>query len=292
MTIFAKALMRRFALPAFMLCAHACFAQPGTVQSATQCGEVITVNTHNGSTTRYSLASAPAASSTPTAVVLLAGGAGYLNLDDKGCARLLRGNWLVRSAPLFRNAGFFTAIVDAPSTHHGEDGLAGFRVDAQHAEDLGKVIADVRARTKGTVWLVSTSRGAISAANAVSRLTGAFAPDGVVFSSPVTSGQAGARKPWVAHSVFDLKLEAVTIPVLAVGHAADRCVRSPAIRMADITARTSSAREQVMTVTGGPGNSPQESSIDACEGRSPHGFIGQESDVVSGIARFIAGGSY
>ncbi len=51
-------------------------------------------------------------------------------------------------------------------------------MSAQHAEDIGKVIADVRERTKLPVWLVGTSRGAISAANAASRLTGPPRPTG------------------------------------------------------------------------------------------------------------------
>jgi hypothetical protein len=33
-------------------------------------------------------------------------------------------------------------------------------------------------------------------------------------------------------------------------------------------------------------------SIEACEGGAPHGFIGQEAEVASGIARFIHGGKY
>jgi hypothetical protein len=72
----------------------------------------------------------------------------------------------VRSLPLFREAGIFTALVDAPSDYPGEEGLAGFRDTTRHAEDLGKVIADARAGTKAQVWVVGTSRGTISAANA------------------------------------------------------------------------------------------------------------------------------
>ena len=266
-------------------------AQPGT--TSVHCGEVITVDTHDGSTTRYSLASPTHTSSQSKAIVLvlLVGGNGYLNLDDAGCPRSLRGNSLVRSIAHFRAAGFFTALVDAPSTHHGVDGLEGFRTQAQHADDLGKIIADIQARTKAIVWLAGTSRGAISAVNAASRLTGAAAPAGVVLTSPVTAGQTGARKSWVAQSVFDLKLEAINVPLLAVGHAADGCIRSPANLIPNIIGRTSSAREQTVTVTGGPG-SAGVSAIEACEGRSPHGFIGQEAEVAAGIARFVLGGKY
>jgi hypothetical protein len=63
--------------------------------------------------------------------------------------------------------------------------------------------------------------------------------------------------------------------------------------MESITAATKGAREQVVTVTGGPGGGGRiQAGIDACVGRSPHGFIEQEAEVAAGIARFIRGGKY
>jgi hypothetical protein len=219
------------------------------------CGEVVTLETHDRTTTRYALAHPQAASQKGPriALVLLAGGTGHLDLDGKGCPRALTGNSLVRSLPLFHEAGFTTALVDAPSNHFGGDGLGGFRIAVKHAEDIGKVIADLRTRTKGAVWIIGTSRGAISAVNAASRLSGASAPDGLVLTSALMSGFHGGRRAWTAHSVFDQPLEAIKVPVLVVGHEHDQCPRSPARMMPDITARTSGAREQVVTVTGGPG---------------------------------------
>ena len=259
----------------------------------TGCGEVITLETHGGTTTRYALASPPGepAPSGRIALVLLPGGGGHLDLDDKGCPRALKGNSLVRSLPHFHGAGFVSALVDAPSDHYGDDGLAGFRTSAEHAEDLGKVVADVRRRIGSPVWLVGTSRGAISAANAAARLSGPSAPDGLVLTSAVMSGSRGGQKTWVAQTVFDLPLEAIRVPVVVVGHAADTCIRSPADLMGNITARTNGAREQVVTVTGGPGR-PGPASVSACEGRAPHGFVEQEAEVAAGIARFIRGGKY
>lgn len=257
------------------------------------CGEVIGIETHDGTTTRYSITHPKniPADAQRVALVLLVGGGGFLNLDERGCARALTGNSLVRSIPHFLDAGFVAVLVDAPSDHFGGDGLAGFRTEARHAEDLGKVIADVRARTKAAIWLVGTSRGSISAANAAARLPGAFAPDGVVLTSALMSGQVGARKPWVADTVFDLPLESIRIPLLVVGHSADSCVRSPATLMGRIVDRTKSPRQQVVTVEGG-GGGLGKGGIEACEGRSPHGFITQEAEVVAGIARFIRGGRF
>ena len=178
--------------------------------------------------------------------MLLVGGGGNLALDDKGCPRSLTRNSLMRMLPLFHESGFVTALVDAPSDFPGDDGLAGFRIAPQHADDLGKVIVDVRTRTNGSVWVVGHSRGTISAANAAARLSGPSAPDGVVLMSAMMSGDARARKAWVAQTVFDLRLEAIKMPVLVIGHAADNCVRSPAALMGNITAKTQGVRQQVV----------------------------------------------
>ena len=267
----------------------------GGARALSVCGAVVTLQTHGGTTMRYSFAppqQEPGAA-VPITLVLLVGGGGALDLDDKGCARALTGNSLVRMLPQFHAAGFVTALVDAPSDHPGEDGLGGFRLAPEHAEDIGKVIADVRARTKGPVWLVGTSRGTISSVNAAARLAGASAPDGIVLTSALMSGASGMRKAWVADTVFDVRLEDIRVPVLVVGHAADQCVRSPAQLSAGITGRTNGSREQVVALTGGPGAAMNFApGIDACIGHAPHGFVGQEAEMVAGIARFIRGGRF
>jgi hypothetical protein len=224
------------------------------------CGEVVTIETHGRTKTRYAFAHPQGGQ---FVLVLLAGGGGHLDLDGKGCPRALTGNFLVRSLAHFHREGFATALVDAPSDHPGDDGLKGFRISPQHADDLGKVIADLRKRTDLPVWVVGTSRGTISAANAATRLTASAAPDGVVLTSA---------------------------PILVIGHAADRCPRTPPGLMAGVTTKSNGARKQVVTVTGGPGGT--QAGLDACQGQTPHGFLGQEAAVVAGIARFIRGGSY
>ena len=258
------------------------------------CGDVVALGMRGKTTIAYSLAlpTPPAAQGNGAALVLLAGGPGFVDLDAKGCPRKLKGNSLIRSRELFHKAGFATALVDAPSNYRGEDGLGGYRLSLQHAEDLGKVIADVRERTKLPVWLVGTSRGAISAANGASRLKGAQAPDGLILTSPVTSGRTGGQKAWVAQTVFGAQLGAIQMPVLVVAHAADTCIRTPPKLIGQITARTNSAREQTVTVTGGSGRRGGAVSVEACKGETPHGFIGQEAEVAAGMARFVRGGRY
>lgn len=252
------------------------------------CGQVVSLATHQQTRTRYSLVMPPThgALGAPVTLALLVGGSGHLDLDEQGCPRLLRGNSLVRALPLFEAAGFGTALIDAPSDHHQEDGLAGFRSAAAHAQDLGQVMANLRQRTAASVWLIGTSRGAISATNAASRLSGASAPDGLVLTSALMAAPSRAQKAWVMQSIFDLDLAAIRMPLLFLGHALDSCPRSPADRMQEAAARTQSARRQVVTMQGGPGSAGL-TDLQACEGRSPHGFIDQEAEMVGHIIQFI-----
>ena len=265
------------------------FAAPRAAVAQAACGEVVTLSTHDGTSAKYSLAGV--SEKATIALVLLPGGDGFLKLDDAGCPRKLKGNSLIRKRPLFHAAGFATALVDTPDDYQGRQGLGGFRIEADHAEDIGKVIADVRRRTRLPVWLAGTSRGAISAANAAFRLKGEQAPDGLVLTSPVTSGFEGGRKAWVAQTVFTTDLDDIEMPVLVVVHGADQCVRTPARLGPKIIEKTNGSREQAVTVTGGPG-CDGGTGVEACKGRSPHGFIGQEEDVAAGIARFVRGGKY
>jgi hypothetical protein len=249
--------------------------------AALACGELVTLQTRDGTTTRFALSIPQNAQGT---LLLLAGGGGHLDLDARGCAQKLKGNSLVRSQALFQRDGFATALVDAPSDHHGEDGLGGFRAQRPHAEDLGKVIAGIRARVKGPVWVVGTSRGAISAANAASRVK---AIDGVILTSPVTVGTARGRKSWTAQTVFDSRIEDIRVPLLVVSHSADGCFRSPPAGARAIAERYRGPRSQVAVVSGAASGKG-----DACEGRSPHGFNGVEAEVAAGIARFARGENF
>jgi hypothetical protein len=297
----------RRSVPLLSLCAAlllaapvgSCLAQPTAAPAANACGAVVTIATHDRSTTRYALAQKEGAqkagapgSGARVALVLLVGGGGDLALDDQGCPHALTRNSLIRMRPFFHDAGFVTVLVDAPSDLRGEDGLAGFRTARLHAEDLGKVIADVRARMSGPVWLVGHSRGTISAANAAARLTGPAAPDGLVLLSAMMVGEVSKRKPFVVQTVFDPPLAAIAVPVLVIGHQADNCVRSPARMMGDITARTHSPRQQTVAVTGGPIAPGRAPNIGDCGIGEPHDYVAQEGELAAGIIQFVSGGRY
>lgn len=252
------------------------------------CGELRSIDAEAGRL-RYALNGPEGGAS--AVLVLLVGGNGWLDLDEAGCPRRLKGNTLVRSLPAFHAEGLATALVDAPEGWHGDDGLAGERTTERHARDLGRVIAELHERTGAAVWVVGTSRGSLSAANAASRLEGRQAPEGVVLSSIVSAGSQSRRKPWAAQTVFDLPLEGLRVPALLIAQAEDGCSASPPSALPRIADRLgAAARREAVVVTGGPGRPAP--GVDACEGRSPHGFLGQEAEVAAGIARFVRGGRY
>ena len=113
----------------------------------------------------------------------------------------------------------------------------------------------------------------------------------MVLTSPVTSGYVGGRKAWVEQTVFSTALDAIVVPLLVVAHADDTCIRTPPDLAGTIADKTGSARKQTVIVTGGAGPTGA-GGVEACQGRSPHGFDGQHAEVADGIARFIGGGRY
>lgn len=250
--------------------------------AAADCGRLERLVGHEGQVLPFAV-SPPATPGKGISLVLLAGGHGHVALDESGCPTPLKGNSLVRARPLLQARGYEVVTLDAPPDRQGEDGLAGFRSEPAHAEDIGRVVQWLRAHGAREVWLLGTSRGSISAVNAGARLSGEAAPDGLVISSVLSAGVAVARKPWAAHTVFDLPMERIRQPVLVLGHTDDTCPRSPPAKQDRVVQRLgAAARAQAISGGRGPVQGP-----DACEGRSPHGFWGQDAELVEATLSFI-----
>jgi pimeloyl-ACP methyl ester carboxylesterase len=206
-------------------------------------------------------------------VVLFAGGHGALGL---GSGRLgLGGNFLVRNRRRFAGHGLLVAVIDTPSDR--PRGLDGFRTTAAHAEDVRAVVAALRQDAAVPVWLVGTSMGTVSAANAAARLSPDGA-DGLVLTSSVT--RQGRERP---ESMGDVRLKDVRIPTLIVHHRDDGC---PATPFADTPALlrdfAQAPRRELLAFDGGepPRSGP-------CEAHSAHGYLGLDAQVVAAIAAWI-----
>jgi len=256
-------MLRTLAVPALL-------AAIGTASAE----DIVILPTREGVTQSFLLSSPPADKARAVAI-LFAGGAGQVNLERESARVLLdRGNFLVRSRRLFAGHGIAAAVVDAPSDQpRGMDDE--FRLGSSHADDTGRVVADLKTRFPGVpVFLVGTSRGAVSAASAGRRLgrgvDGVVLTASVFLASPRQSGLSG----------FDFS--ALAVPLLLVHHVDDGCEYSPhhaAKRLAD--------RYPLISVSGGP---PAQSK--PCEAMSPHGFLGREADTVDAIAKWMLKQSY
>lgn len=114
----------------------------------------------------------------------------------------------MRSRTLSAERGFLAAVVDVPSDRV-PDGLTGFRSSGAHAQDIAGVIAFLKQRADVPVWLVGTSMGTVSAANAAARVPNGV--DGLVLTSSVTRPSRRERE-----SLKDVNLRDIALPSLFV----------------------------------------------------------------------------
>jgi alpha/beta superfamily hydrolase len=188
---------------------------------------------------------------------------------SSGSLMTVRNNFLVRVAGEFAAAGITAAVADVPSDQRG--GVDDtFRASQAEAADIAAIAAFLRARVAAPVWLVGTSRGSISAANAAARL-GPPGISGLVLTSSVWNG--GMRQ---------VALSTIRIPTLIVHNRNDSCPASPFHGAAPaLTALTAAPAKELIAV-----QSSSESG-NPCEGKSPHGYFGIETQVVGLIAGWI-----
>ncbi len=208
-------------------------------------------------------------------VILFAGGNGQLGVAKWATGGRGSGNFLVRSRALFAERGFLATVVDAPSDR-AADGLTGFRSTEAHAQDIAAVIAFVKQRAGVPVWLVGTSMGTVSAANAAARIPQGV--DGLVLTSSVTRASRSERE-----SLRDVNLKVIALPTLFVHNKDDACRVTPyGYITGTMRQLTRAPKVELLTFEGG--DTPRS---DPCEAMSYHGYLGLESAVVEAIAKWI-----
>jgi len=209
-------------------------------------------------------------------VVLFAGGSGYLGMKERGKFTSKKHDFLVRSRQRFLDAGFAVAMFDSPSDHSGSRGMwGGFRTSFEHAQDIIRVANYLRLRVNAPVWLIGTSRGTVSVANAAIHATDQL--DGIVLTSCISKqSKSGEALP-------ELALDKIRVPVMLAAHTDDKCSVTPA-------EGTCTVREQL---TGAPDvfteyfSGGKDAKLNECAGLSAHGFYGIEEQVVDSISGFI-----
>jgi len=202
-------------------------------------------------------------------VILLAGGNGVLDLGDDGRMGGMAQNHLVRTRQAYVRAGYAIFVPDLAADLTGTQ---LYRFGAPHATDLAAVVAAARA-VGGPVFVIGTSRGAVSAVALFAKQSGAL-PDGLVISSGTLLDHG--RMPGAA-SVGNLG--SIRVPVLLLRHDSDGCNSTPPGDADRFKAQLSAARSvEIVSFSGG---GPQQGRADPCGPHHYHGFLGIEDQVVA-----------
>lgn len=274
MTIMMRLTVRLGALALFVA---------GLVAPAAQASTVEEVESRPGQKIRL-LVDKP--SGEPVAsLIILTGSHGNLNVGPDGKIGWPGGaaTPLVRTRADYAAQGIYTVTADiAPDLKKGLTSVDGFRWSDPHASDIGAIVKSLRALGKPVI-VAGSSRGAISAFNAASRLTGDAAPDAVISVSGmlvhVREGQ-----PSVQRQVKNLVV--VRQPVLLVGSENDQCVVTPPYSAPRFKPLLTAAKKvDVVMLKNG-----RQGSGDACEGNSYHGLLGLDNELVSTIVGWVKGG--
>ncbi len=250
---------------------------------------------------------------TPKAVVVLIGGGdldmGLAQDTAQGAGIPLEtggGNFVIRTAQIFAEAGYMTIAIDKPSDLPPsgtncdtspaacDEAADRYRVSVNHAVDILKILKHYNTRNL-PVFLAGTSRGAISsvAANLIAT--------GISLSSPVTNNSNDPAQYYVGDSaVPNLAASSVQRPSHVLWNTQDLCAVSPPTgtpssqSIATDLGASSSALSGGVEVTASPTdpNDPSylpASSIGPCQPYDYHGFFGIDNTAVDAIAAWLDG---
>ncbi|MFM0210244.1 hypothetical protein PQQ96_22845 [Paraburkholderia sediminicola] len=213
------------------------------------------------------------ANAPPWVIVLFAGDDGVVALDEAG-PTTMKGNFLVRTAGYWTSAGDASAIVDAPSDQSSGMNDA-FRLSEAHAQDIHVVVAALRQSFPAAkIALVGTSRGTISVGNVLHREP--RLADAYVLTSPVTIGTRGES------GLSGMHWDVGATPVLVVSNENDGCRVSP------FSAARTLAEDNRFQFLAVSSSERGRVRADECGAKSPHGFLGIETQVLSTISQWLA----
>ena len=222
------------------------------------------------------LVQSPSKSKPVAIVVLFAGGEGILNIKKTPFGSTIGNaeNFVIRSRALFLANGLMTVAIDGPTDVPGD--LYGFRGSENHAKDVQAVITYLRNKYTLPVWLVGTSRGTNSVANAAVRLQGPKGPDGIVLTATITGDSNRGD------NVLLYDLSRIRIPVVIAHHRKDACRNTLPSEVDDLEAALKNAKIlATLWYEGGTSSGPD------CETHAYHGFNKIEATVITDIANTI-----
>jgi hypothetical protein len=240
----------------------------------------------------------PSNNNAPKGVVVLIGG-GDLNMKFSGntatgvAGGTGGGNFVVRTAQLFADAGYLTIAINKPSDQPPAGSIDStrdadqYRISVKHAVDILKVLKHFNTQNL-PVFLAGTSRSAISAVAANLIATG------VSLSSAVTINTDNSSHLYVGDpSVANLQTSFVQRPVHVLWNTSDNCsVTTPTDSQDLYTSLSGTTTATYNTVTGGvrvtqPGNGLTSADIGDCQAFDYHGYFGMETTAVGYITGWL-----
>ena len=217
------------------------------------------------------------------AVVLLAGGLGRLDITKSGSITYLKANQVVRTRKRYATHGLTTVVPDIAADFKvgAADAVAGYRATKEFAQDIGGVIAYLRALTGKPVLVMGTSRGSLSVSNAVSKLAGVTRPDGAVMSSALLSPAIPGLN---VRSIVGDDPKLLAIPMLVVINIHDTCSVTLPSELKPFAAWYAGNGKKLGTASLNPNIWVD---ADPCEARTPHGFWGWDPIVSLNLSNWM-----
>lgn len=266
-TCFADRLWKPLLKFAVSVCAFACTV---TAALPAYSGELLQVPVRESQTQAVFIdkpAGAP-----PWVILLFAGDQGAVGLSEAG-PKAMQANFLIRTAGYWTSAGDASVIVDAPSDQSSGMNDA-FRLSDAHAQDLHVVVAALRQRFPAAkIALVGTSRGTISVGNLLKREP--QLADAYVLTSPVTIASRGES------GLSGMHWNVGATPVLVVSNENDGCRVSP------FNAARALAEDNKLQFLAVSSNERGGARANECGAKSPHGFLGIETQVLTAVSRWL-----
>lgn len=213
-------------------------------------------------------------------VVLLAGGHGNLDIRKDGSIGWGKVNQLVRTRLAYRDRGFAVIVPDiAGDLKVGAGARHEYRWSSDHARDLAAVLG-YAAGIARPVYLVGTSRAALSVFNLASRPELTPQPDAIAVTSGMLINIDGAQ-PSVERNVRHL--DRVRTPMLILFHRNDACPMTPSSSAQAFRplVKNTAAYDIALLSGGTPSNH------DPCLPQSEHGFLGLDHQVVETVVTWL-----
>lgn len=213
--------------------------------------------------------------------VLFTGGYGLLKLRSDGAnvAWSQEGSsFLVLNMNRFLDDETAIAVIDVPTDQWNFGFTPRFRKSDAHLTDVRGIVSDLKARFPGAkLYLIGTSQGSTSAAYTGRALGREIA--GIALTASVFEWAPASWNFLHDSNLKDFDYSTITVPLLIVHHADDRCIATPyssSVRLGE--------KYPLITVRGG-----EPARDNGCGPLGPHGFLGREAEVVTEIRNWMHG---